>query len=441
MTRRIITIALISSLIAFVLFLVPLAIAVYNLFLADAHASLERDALHAAVVVDPTFSAADQTELPEPASGQQVGLYDRTGMLSLGTGPGAADAGVRGALEGTSTQTETDGWLVAVVPISSGEAVTGAVRAAMPIEQVWARTRLVWLVLVATAGVALAGGILAARSLARRITGPMEKLTVASQLLGEGNFDVRTIPTGLPEVDRAGAALNATAIRLGELVRRERELAANASHQLRTPLTGLRVLLETGLAAPRADARAVIAQAIERADQLDVTIDQLISLNRGESTAGPVDASEELDGAERRWRGVLAAAGRPLRIETEMELPRPIVDTAALQQILGILIENALRHGRGAVTLRARAAHRVLAIDVEDEGSLLAAGDEIFLAGHSSDGGSGLGLTLARQLAGDQGGRLFVSARKPHTRFTLLLNVDDAGTPPSRGTPHVPPGP
>ncbi|MBG6214750.1 signal transduction histidine kinase [Cryobacterium sp. CAN_C3] len=429
MTRRIMAIALISSLIAFALFLVPLAIVVYNLFLADAHASLERNALHAAVVVDPTFSKADRTELPTPASGQQLGLYDRAGMLSLGTGPSAADEGVRDALDGRFTETNTDGWLVAVVPISSAEVVTGAVRSAMPIEQVWARTRLVWLILLGTAGIALAGGILVARSLARRITRPMEKLTLASHLLGEGNFDVRTFPTGLPEIDRAGAALNLTAVRLGELVRRERELASNASHQLRTPLTGLRMVLETGLATPHADARAVLAQAIERADQLELTIDELITLNRGESNAAPVDASEQLDNAARRWKGPLAAAGRPLRVETERELPRPIVDAAALQQILGILIENALRHGAGAVTLRARAAHGVLAIDVEDEGSHLVSGDEIFLTRHSADGGSGLGLTLARQLAGDQGGRLFVSARKPHTRFTLLLNVDDPDGP------------
>jgi len=427
MTRRIMGIALISSLIAFALFLVPLAVVVYNLFLGDAHASLERDALHAAVVVDPTFSQADQTELPIPASGQQLGLYDRTGMLSLGIGPSTADESVRGALKGRPTETNADGWLVVVVPISSGEIITGAVRSAMPIEQVWANTRLVWLILLGTAGLALAGGILVARSLARRITGPMEKMTLAAHLLGDGNFDVRTFPTGLPEIDRAGAALNVTAARLGELVRRERELASNASHQLRTPLTGLRMLLETGLATPHADAQTVLAQAIERADQLELTIDELISLNRGESIAEPVDAGEQLDNAERRWQGALATAGRPLRVETEGVLPRAVVDAAALQQILGILIENALRHGSGAVILRARAAHGVLAIDVEDEGSHLISGDEIFLARYSADGGSGLGLTLARQLAGDQGGRLFVSARKPHTRFTLLLTVDDPG--------------
>ena len=150
-TRRIMGVATVSSALALVLFLVPLAIAVFNLFLSDAQATLERDALHAAVVVDPAFSATDPTELPKAAPGGQLGLYDHSGKRVLGTGPATADGGVRLALTGQSTQSNADGWIVCVVPISSAESVAGAVRTAMPIATVWQHTLWVWLLLVLAA--------------------------------------------------------------------------------------------------------------------------------------------------------------------------------------------------------------------------------------------------------------------------------------------------
>lgn len=421
MTRRILGVALLSSVIALVLFLIPLAIAVFNLFLADAQATLERDALHAAVVVDSAFSGTDRAELPAPSSGNQLGLYDAHAHLIAGTGPQTADAATRRALSGGSAHTTDAGWIVSVVPISSAETVTGAVRAAAPLRTVWLRTVAVWLLLLLAAAVAVTVGIVAARSLARRITRPMERLTIASQALGDGDFDVRTTPSGLPEIDKAGEALNSTAARLGDLVQRERQLAADASHQLRTPLTGLRLVLEGGLSDPDADLRGILSQAIKQADQLDGTIDDLITLTRGGQDAAPTDAHALVDAAERRWHPVLAAAGRPLRVAVTDELPHPVVVESAFQQIVDVLIENALRHGSGEVILRVRGAHGAVAVDVEDEGNTIALSEDIFGYGVSPAGGSGLGLALARRLAEDQGGRLLLSARVPHTQFTLIL--------------------
>ncbi len=421
MTRRILGVALLSSVIALVLFLVPLAIAVFNLFLADAQATLERDALHAAVVVDSAFSGTDRAELPAASDGNQLGLYDAQKNLIGGTGPQTADAATRQALSGSSTHASDSGWIISVVPISSAESVTGAVRAAAPLGTVWLRTVGVWLLLLLAAAVAVTLGIVAARSLARRITRPMERLTLASQALGDGDFEVRTTPSGLPEIDRAGEALNSTAARLGDLVQRERQLAADASHQLRTPLTGLRLVLEGGLSDPDADLRGILRQAIEQADQLDGTIDDLITLNRGAYDAAPSDAYALVGAAERRWHAVLAAAGRPLRVAISEKLLQPVVVESAFQQIVDVLIENALRHGTGEVILRVREAHGAVAVDVEDEGNTIAVSEDIFGSGVSPAGGSGLGLALARRLAEDQGGRLLLSTRVPHTQFTLIL--------------------
>ncbi|MEO7374402.1 MAG: HAMP domain-containing sensor histidine kinase [Terrimesophilobacter sp.] len=421
------SVAVMSSALALALFLVPLAIAVFNLFLTDAQSTLERDVLHAAVMVDPAFSATDQTELPKPASNEQLGLYNASGKRVLGTGPATADDSVRLALTGQSTQSNTDGWIVFAVPVSSAESVTGAVRSAIPITIVWQRTVLVWVALLLVAAVTRAAGAFAARSVARRVIRPMEDIARAAQSLGNGQFEARTTPAGIPELDRAGAALNSTAKRLDDLVQRERQLSANASHQLRTPLTGLRMVLESALTDPDADLRATLAQAIERADQLDLTIDQLIVLGRGGASGAPVDATAHLDAADRKWRGLLAAQSRPLRVESDSGLPLVTLVPGALDQMLDVLIENALRHGTGEVTLRGRQVDGAVAIDVEDEGSGLAIGEEIFLHGLSHNGGSGLGLALARRLAEDHGGRLLLSARMPHTRFTVVLPA--AGQP------------
>jgi signal transduction histidine kinase len=423
MTRRILSVALTSAVIALVLFLVPLAIAVLTLFQSSAQNAVQREALNAAVLVDPAFSVTDLTELPHPGSGIVLSLYDSTGRRVLGTGPAMADSVVRTALGGHSTEGQVDGWLTSVVPLSASEKVTGAVRAAVPVSTVWQRVVGVWVAMLVAAVASIAVGIISARALSRRITDPMRTLALASQTLGSGDFTVRMAPSGLAEIDQAGSAMNATAERLAQLVQRERRMAAHASHQLRTPLAGIRAVLEAALSHPNADVTNAMRVAIERADALDATIDEIIALSREPANGIPVVASAQLDAAESRWRGTLAEAGRPLRVDLEAGLPNAIGVPPALQRILDVLIENAYRHGAGEVTLRARDAYGSIALDVEDEGNDITGSEDIFLHGVSQAGSSGLGLALALQLAEDQGGKLMLSQRHPHTRFTLLLPV------------------
>jgi signal transduction histidine kinase len=422
MRRRILGVAVTAAVVAIVLFAVPLAVAAHRLFITDEQDELERAALRAIVAVDPAFTAGDQVELPAAQPDIRVSLYDAHGRRVAGAGPNAGGAPVRDALAGTVVQAELDGRLVAALPVSANEKVIGVVTASSPVSAVWVRTLAVWTAMAAVAVVALAVAVLVARRQAARMNRPLERLAQAAQALGEGDFSARTEPSGVREIDLTASALNTSAVRLSELLERERQMTANASHQLRTPLTGLRLTLETALDSDAQTLRTAAVDAIATADHLESTIGDLLRLARGGPPTGiaEVPAAALLDDAVRRWQPTLAAAGRPLRDIVEADTPPARCSPTVAAQILNILIENALQHGRGAVTLTARPAMGALAVDVQDEGTA-ELGEGIFERGLSGGDGQGIGLALGRDLATRQGGRLLLAPGGRGTVFTVLL--------------------
>jgi signal transduction histidine kinase len=256
--------------------------------------------------------------------------------------------------------------------------------------------------------------------MAARLAHPLEQLAIAARRLGEGDFTVRAPPAGVAEIDSVGSALDTTAGRIGDMLDRERAFSANASHQLRTPLAGLRLQLEAALDAPGADLQAAVADGIATADRLERTIDDLLTLARGTGARAELTADLDRLLAEvgEGWRGLLAAQGRELRVTVD-DAPPPRAAEAAVRQILAVLLDNALIHGRGTVTVIARDAGEVLAIDVSDEGPGIPEGTDLFRR-RAAGSGNGIGLALARSLAEADGGRLWLSRPAPPT-FTLLL--------------------
>ena len=411
-----------SAALAVVLFALPLAVALHQLFLTAEMGQLERSALRTAITVGPDFAVSDPAELPAEEPPEQLGLYDSSGRRLSGTGPAAADSATRAALAGQLGQQVESGLIVLAIPVSSAEQVIGAVRAATPSAAVWRRTVLAWAALAVIAAIAVMLAAIVARRLARRISAPLEQLAEASRALGAGDFTVRTTLSGMPEIDLAGDALNATAVRLSDLVARERQITSNVSHQLRTPLTGLRASLEAALADPGADLRGAARAAIESVDRVEVRIDELVELTRGTPVATTgVALQPVLQAAADRWRGALAGVGRRLRLYVEEDLPLVSVSAPGIEQILEILLENAMRHGAGTVTVTGRTVDVAVAVDVGDEGSGIVADVDVFRRGHSSDGGAGIGLALARTIAEDSHCRLRVSQRTPSTTLTLLM--------------------
>jgi signal transduction histidine kinase len=259
---------------------------------------------------------------------------------------------------------------------------------------------------------------LLARRMAARLAGPIEDLSGAAQVLGDGDFTVRTGRSGIAEIDSVGASLDSTAQRLGETLDRERAFSANASHQLRTPLAGLRLQLEAALQSPGADLRAAIRAGIESADRLEQTVTDLLSLARdkGQGRTNVADLGRLLDEVRIAWHGQLASQGRALRVSAR-GAPKPAAAEAAIRQILNVLLDNAFTHGSGTITVTGRDAGDALAIDVTDEGTGVGQGHDPFL--RRTDG-HGIGLALARSLAEAERGRLILGSAA-QTTFTLLL--------------------
>lgn len=424
MRTRIVGLAVLAAVLAIGLFGVPLGLGVLKYAKSDERTKLLRVADAAAVAVTADVLRGNMpTDLRDPKDGTQLAVYVDRGLRILGDGPQGGDLPVYKALHGEINNADVDGDLVVAVPVTHDSDVIGAVRAASPLRYVYRLVGLVWLVMLGLGGLAVSMVWLVARRQARRLAGPLEELSDAARRLGQGDFSVRTTPAAIPEIDSVGSALNSTAGRLDDMLARERSFSADASHQLRTPLTGLRLRLEAALAQPGQDLRQAITDGIAAADRLEQTIEELLALARDtrSSNTTPLDLPTLLDEIEAGWHDRLAAQDRTLQVVVDPHAPVSLASTAAVRQVLTVLLDNAATHGSGTVSVAVRNAADALAIDVSDEGSgIVAPEPELFTRRSRLADGHGIGLALARSLAEAEGGRLRLTRPAPPT-FTLLV--------------------
>lgn len=273
-------------------------------------------------------------------------------------------------------------------------------------------------------------------ALARRLSRPFQELAGLSRELGEGRFDLEVPSYVVPEADEIGSAIRGAAAQLDDLVRREREFAANASHQLRTPLTALRLNLEDLTMWPETDPAVAteLGYGLDELDRLSAAIDELLDLARGRR----IEAEQQVDlvavvrTSAERWASRLAAESRTLMTEKSGRRSRTRVPIGPLEQALDILIDNARKHGRGTITVEVRDAHTHLEILVSDEGTAHL-GPEVFHRGVSTgaEGSEGIGLALAAELVEVCGGHLSLDTSAPTTRFVMWLPPRDRMVGPS----------
>ncbi len=418
-------------------FFVPAAIALSKAEGEAQVVELQREASDAAARLDPRVADADgrsaeaghggqgdSERLERPAlSGHRhdYAVYDAAGKKLSGTGPSVADVAVRAAMAGTSTTGLVGRERVAAVPLSGG----GAVRAAEPASEAENRTRGAVIRLGLAALVVLVAGSLAAWLLARRLTEPLRQLGRSAARLGGGDFTATAATTGITEIDEVAEALNSSATRIGTLVERERRLTADSSHQLRTPIAGLRLALEGELAAPRPDPTALIREALGAVDRLEDTVTSLTDLARDVASTEPFEVDGVIAAAVHRWQPLFSRAGRSINIGPLTQATSP-TRRAAIETILDVLLDNALHHGRGRVSIETDTASGSARLSVADEGSCLLGDDRLFERHQSSTGSTGIGLHLARSLSEAEGARLRLIRPTP-TTFQLLLPLQRSG--------------
>ena len=241
--------------------------------------------------------------------------------------------------------------------------------------------------------------------------------------MGAGDF--RTVPRryDIAELDRVADVLDASATDIAALLGRERELAGDISHQLRTRLTGLRLRLEELAGHPDPAVVTEVEAALEQTDRLVTVIDELLAHARSQRAAGATELrlAAELAGVRTEFAARVAGLGRAL----ELSCPPEVVVRATpgrLREALGVLVDNALTHGRGVVAITARRAAGTVVIEVTDEGPGVPAAiiGHVFDRGISTASSTGIGLGLARALIEADGGRLELRRPSPPV-FAIFL--------------------
>ncbi|MFO7252499.1 MAG: ATP-binding protein [Actinomycetes bacterium] len=290
------------------------------------------------------------------------------------------------------------------------------------------RARLLFIVVLALAALAVAVGLAIVQS--RRLVLPLQDLGAIAERLGSGDARPSRHRYGIPELDRVAEVLDRSATRISELLGREREFATDASHQLRTPLTGLTMRLEEIVAA--ADQPAVVREegeaAIVQVERLTAVIDELLAAARRQrhAQAEPLEVDTILKQQMTEWEPAFRRAGRRIELTGERGLSA-LATEGGLTQVISTLLENSLEHGAGTVTITTTSVERSIVIEVADEGPGVPdeLANRIFERNVSGGGGTGLGLTLARSLAVADGGRLELVRRCPAAFAVFLRPVGD----------------
>ena len=283
-------------------------------------------------------------------------------------------------------------------------------------------------------------GVVVARWQSRRLSAPLIYLAAAAEQIGAGQARPRMKKSGIEEIDLVSEELARTGERMAGRLAAERQFAADASHQLRTPLTALSMRIEEiELVSSQEEVRAEARTCLEQVERMTRVVTDLLDANaRSNGQTEAIHILEVFNTAREEWEDRFESEGRPLVFLDEAEMP-VLAEAGKLGQVLATLIENSLRYGAGTTTVRARkgTSKRGIVIEVSDEGEGVP--DEIapnvFEKGVSGHGSTGIGLALARDLAQAMGGRLELAQNQPPV-FTVSLAAIPKSLDPDRVMPE-----
>ena len=284
---------------------------------------------------------------------------------------------------------------------------------------------------VLTAAGAVLGSIVLAALLARWLSGPLGRISVAAHRLAHGDRQVRVEPEGPREIASLGESFNQLAARLEEQERMRAEFVANAAHELRTPLTNLLGYLEAlrdGVVAPSPDTFASLREEVDRLVRLSRSLDALAVGDREQDAA--VVEIDLRDAIEMAVELALPSLERR-RIALAMHVPAGLRARASpdhLAQVLSNLLQNAVRYAAegGRLTITAEADGPEVVVALANTGEGIPAADlphvfeRFYRVEKSRDparGGAGIGLAIVKQLVELNGGRVGVESADGLTRF------------------------
>jgi signal transduction histidine kinase len=270
------------------------------------------------------------------------------------------------------------------------------------------------------------GGVLAAAGLAavqgHQLARPLERLAARAARVGDGDFS--TVPyttTHIPEIDHIGTALDSSAQKVSTMLANERHFTADATHQLRTGITGIAMRFEILSMRAEEDVVTEAEAGLRQTDQLNATIDELLAAARNRSTQerAPFDLTDLVNQHAAEWQPRFSAARRHLSVITATAAPVVVGTKGLAGQVIEILIDNALKHGEGAVTLMIDGPS-VVVID-QGQGIDPIRLKSIFDGTVDPAAKHGRGLALARRLAQVDGASLDVVGNHPlRIRFRLV---------------------
>jgi signal transduction histidine kinase len=382
--------------------------------------------------------------------GARVIVVDSNGMLRADSAGSprrsfASRPEIQVALKGQTAQgtrhsdTLGEDLLYSAVPVTNGGRIAGAVRVTQSVGSVHDRVRRSVLALAAIGAAALGLGLVLAWFLADSLSRPLRKLAATARRVEEGDLDARADVTGAKEQREVTSAFNDMTERIGTVLAAQREFVSNASHQLRTPLTGLRLRLESATAkADSPELERELTAAEQEVDRLARLLNTLLMLAReGQTkvTGRLVSLGLASKHAHERWEARSDQLGQRLLLEAGDDVVVLAVEED-LAIILDNLIENALHYSPegSSVTIQFGREGTDAYLAVLDDGPGLEPGEEQAVferfrrgsAGKSSPG-TGLGLAIVQTLAQRWGGRASLSARpEGGTRAEIRLPAGDA---------------
>ncbi len=462
MTRRLLISYLVITLVVLTLLEVPLGIFYAQRERDRFTSDVERDASVLATIYEDDLEgrrlpSADAADLYEDRTGARVVVVDGAGLSVVDTeAPVDRDFSTRPeivtALEGARasgirrSDTLNTSLLYVAVPVASGGVVHGALRITLDASRVDGRILRFWAGLAGIAVVITTVVGLAAWALARSVTRPIRRLQDNATRYASGDLATDGQPaTGPPEIRELNVAMNTMASRLTLLIDEQRSFVADASHQLRTPLTAMRLRLENLQSRVPSSQVGELDSVIEESTRLATLVDDLLQLARADEQApvGVVDLGAMVDDRAEMWLAFVADRGIAIDLQTPAGPVLAQAVPGAVEQVLDNLIDNAQTaspdHGTVRIELVSGPNEHVLS--VSDEGPGLSDEDKEravrrFWRGDASRSGTGLGLAIATALVEGSGGSMELADAPGHgLRVVVRLVAATAASAPMSSSP------